>query len=148
MSMTFENPAVALPLVEAGSIRAIAVTSEARNPRLPGVPTLSETIADFVSVSFTGMVAPAGAAPAIIAKLNAAINESLKAPEMRTALDKLSVDVKAGSPQEFAAFLATEREKWAGVAKAAHISLDLRWTVMRNSVRVHGAQRCDIHREP
>ena len=76
--LTFENPAVSLPLVQAGSIRAIAVTSEARNPRLPEVATVAETIPDFVSVSFTGVVAPAGVSPAIVAKLNAAINESLQ----------------------------------------------------------------------
>jgi tripartite-type tricarboxylate transporter receptor subunit TctC len=63
VSMTFENPAVSLPLVQAGALRGIAVTSEARNPRLPDVPTMSETIRDFVSVSFTGMVAPAGVPP-------------------------------------------------------------------------------------
>jgi len=122
--LTFENPAVSLPLVQAGAIRAIAVTSEARNPRLPDVPTMSETIPDFVSVSFTGMVAPAGVSPAIIAKLNAAINASLKSPEVMATLAKLSVDIKAGTPAEFGAFLATEREKWLGVAKAAHIQID------------------------
>jgi tripartite-type tricarboxylate transporter receptor subunit TctC len=122
--LTFENPAVSLPLVQAGSIRAIAVTSEARNPRLPEVATVAETIPDFVSVSFTGMVAPAGVSPAIIAKLNAAINDSLKSPEVMATLAKLSVDIKAGTPAEFGAFLAKEREKWQGVAKAAHIQID------------------------
>jgi tripartite-type tricarboxylate transporter receptor subunit TctC len=96
--LTFENPAVSLPLVQAGSIRAIAVTSEARNPRLPDVATVAETIPDFVSVSFTGMVAPAGVSPAIVAKLNAAINESLKAPEVMATLAKLSVDSPARRP--------------------------------------------------
>jgi tripartite-type tricarboxylate transporter receptor subunit TctC len=122
--LTFENPAIALPLVLAGSLRALAVTSDARNPRLPEVPTLSETIPDFVSVSFTGMVAPAGVPPAIIAKLNAAINESLKAPAVQATLAQLSVDVKPGTPEEFGAFLAKEREKWLMVAKAAKIQLD------------------------
>ena len=122
--LTFENPAVSLPLVQAGTIRAIAVTSEARNPRLPDVPTLSETIPDFVSVSFTGVVAPAGVSPAIIAKLNAAINDSLKTPEVMSTLTKLSVDIKAGTPGEFGAFLAKEREKWQGVARAAKIQID------------------------
>jgi tripartite-type tricarboxylate transporter receptor subunit TctC len=122
--MTFENPAVSLPLVLAGTIRAIAVTSEARNPRLPDVPTMSETIPDFVSVSFTGVVAPAGVSPAIIGKLNAAINASLEVPEVMATLAKLSVDIKAGTPAEFGAFLANEREKWQGVAKAAHIQID------------------------
>jgi tripartite-type tricarboxylate transporter receptor subunit TctC len=121
---SFENPAVSLPLVQAGTIRAIAVTSEARNPRLPDVPTLSETIPDFVSVSFTGVVAPAGVSSAIVAKLNAAINDSLKTPEVMSTLTKLSVDIKAGTPAEFGAFLAKEREKWQGVARAAKIQID------------------------
>jgi tripartite-type tricarboxylate transporter receptor subunit TctC len=122
--LTFENPAVSLPLAQAGSIRAIAVTSEARNPRIPDVATVAETIPDFVSVSFTGMVAPAGVSPAIVAKLNAAINDSLKSPEVMATLAKLSVDIKPGTPAEFGAFLAKEREKWQGVAKAAHIQID------------------------
>jgi tripartite-type tricarboxylate transporter receptor subunit TctC len=122
--LTFENPAISLPLVLAGQIRALAVTSDVRNPHIPDVPTLSETIPDFVSVSFTGMVAPAGVPPAIIAKLNAAINESLKAPAVQRTLAQLSVDVKPETPEEFGAFLAKEREKWLGVAKAANIQLD------------------------
>jgi len=124
VSLTFENPAVSLPLVQAGQLRALAVTSNLRNPRIPDVPTLSETIPDFVSVSFTGIVAPAGVSGAIIARLNAVINESLKAPTVRATLDKLSVDVKPGTPLEFAAFLATEREKWLAVAESAKIELD------------------------
>jgi len=122
--LTFENPTVSLPQVAAGRLRAIAVTSEARNPRIPDVPTMSETIPDFVSVSFTGIVAPAGVAPAIIARLNAGINDSLKAPSVQATLTELAVDIRAGTPADFAAFLAKEREKWLAVAKAAQIRLD------------------------
>jgi len=122
--LTFENPAVSLPLALAGSLRALAVTSDVRNPRIPNVPTLSETIPGFVSVSFTGMVAPTGTPPAIVAKLNAAINESLKVPAVQATLAQLSVDVMPGTPEEFGAFLAKEREKWLMVAKAAKIQLD------------------------
>jgi tripartite-type tricarboxylate transporter receptor subunit TctC len=117
VSLTFENPAVSLPLVLSGQIRALAVTSE-------DVPTLSETIAGFVSASFTGIVAPAGVPPAIIARLNAAINESLKAPAVQETLVQLSVDVKPGTSEEFGAFLAKEKEKWLAVAKTANIRLD------------------------
>jgi tripartite-type tricarboxylate transporter receptor subunit TctC len=124
VSLTFENPAVSLPLVLAGQIRALAVTSDVRNPRIPEVPTLSEAIPGFVSASFTGIVAPTGASPAIIAKLNAAINESLKALAVQATLDQLSIDVKPGTPEEFGAFLAAERVKWSAVAKAANIQLD------------------------
>jgi tripartite-type tricarboxylate transporter receptor subunit TctC len=122
--LTFENPAVSLPLALAGQIRALAVTSDARNPRIPNVPTLGETIPGFLSVSFTGIVAPSGVSPAIIARLNDSINESLKAAAVRATLDQLSVDVKPGTPQEFEAFLATERVKWLAVAKGANIQLD------------------------
>jgi tripartite-type tricarboxylate transporter receptor subunit TctC len=124
VSLTFENPAVTLPLVMAGQLRALAVTSDARNPRMPDVPTLSETIPGFLSASFTGMVAPAGVSPAIIVMLNAAINEGLKTPAVQATLDQLSVDVKPGTPEEFGAFLAAERAKWQEVAKAAKIQLD------------------------
>jgi tripartite-type tricarboxylate transporter receptor subunit TctC len=124
VSLTFENPAITLPLVLAGQLRALAVTSNARNPRIPDVSTLSETIPDFVSASFTGIVAPAGVSGAIIARLNAAINESLKAPAVQATLDKLSVDVKPGTPAEFGAFLATEKEKWLAVATRAKIQVD------------------------
>jgi tripartite-type tricarboxylate transporter receptor subunit TctC len=124
VSLTFENPAVSLPLVLAGQLRALAVTSNARNPHIPDVPTLSETIPDFVSASFTGIVAPAGVSGAIIARLNAAINESLKTPAVQATLDKLSVDVKPGTPAEFGAFLAMEKEKWLAVATRAKIQVD------------------------
>jgi tripartite-type tricarboxylate transporter receptor subunit TctC len=122
--LTFENPTISLPLVLAGQIRPLAVTSDARNPRIPDVPTLSESIPGFVSVSFTGMVAPAGVAPAIITRLNAAINEGLRAPIVQSTLTQLSVDIKAGTPADFAAFLAKEKGKWLAVANAAKIRLD------------------------
>jgi tripartite-type tricarboxylate transporter receptor subunit TctC len=122
--LTFENPAVSLPLVLAGQIRALAVTSDVRNPRIPNVPTLSETIPGFVSASFTGIVAPAAVSPAIIARLNATINESLKSPAVQATLTQLSVDLKPGTAEEFGAFLVQEREKWLAVAKAANIQLD------------------------
>jgi tripartite-type tricarboxylate transporter receptor subunit TctC len=124
VSLTFENPAVSLPLVLAGQLRALAVTSDARNPRIPDVPTLGETTPGFVSASFTGMVAPAGVSPVIIARLNTAINESLKVPAVQATLDQLSVEVKPGTPEEFGAFLAAEWAKWQAVAKAANIQLD------------------------
>jgi tripartite-type tricarboxylate transporter receptor subunit TctC len=67
---------------------------------------------------------PAGVSPAIIAKLNAAINDSLKVPEVMATLAKPSVDIKPGTAAEFGAFLAKEREKWLGVARAAKIQID------------------------
>ena len=123
--MTFENPSVSLPLVRAGQVRALATTSETRNPEAPDIPTMLESgIPDFVSVSFTGLAAPVGTPPAIIAKLNAAVNDSLNSPQVRAALTKLAVEPRTGSPADFAVFLARETEKWGAVVKAANIRID------------------------
>jgi tripartite-type tricarboxylate transporter receptor subunit TctC len=122
VQLTFENPAVSLPLARRGSIRALAVTSSVRNPQIPELPTMIEAgVPDFVSVSFTGLVAPAGTPEAIIRKLNAAANESLKDAAVQSVLQKLAVDIHGGSPEEFGAYLAREREKWGEVAKAANV---------------------------
>jgi tripartite-type tricarboxylate transporter receptor subunit TctC len=120
VQFTFENPAVALPLVQAGVVRALAVTSEARHPQAPDVPTLVESgLPDFVSVSFTGVVGRAGITANIVAKLNSVINESLKSPEVAATLVKLAVDAKNETPKQFAAFLAEEMAKMTPVVKAA-----------------------------
>jgi tripartite-type tricarboxylate transporter receptor subunit TctC len=120
VQFTFENPAVALPLVQAGVVRALAVTSAARHPQAPDVPTLIESgLPDFVSVSFTGVVGRAGIAGNIVAKLNSVINESLKSPDVAATLAKLAVDVKNETPGQFAAFLAEEMAAMTPVVKAA-----------------------------
>jgi len=101
------------------------VTSEKRNPQAPDVPTMMESgLSDFVSVSFTGVVAPAATPPAIVARLNAAINEALASPEIETAFTKLGVEPRIGPPDVFAAFLARERERWAPVIQAAGVKVE------------------------
>jgi len=125
VQMTFENPAVSLPLVQGHQVRALAVTSAARSREAPDVPTMIESgIADFVSVSFTGLAAPAGTPSDIVASVNAAVNESLKSADVESAFARLAVEPHAGSPAEFAAFLAKERERWGTVVKAADIKAD------------------------
>jgi tripartite-type tricarboxylate transporter receptor subunit TctC len=122
---SFENPAPSLPLVQAGNVRALAVTSEARTSQMPDLPTMIEAgVPDFTSVSFTAVVAPGGTPAAIVNRLNAAINESLKSPDVAGTLTKLSVDAKITSPDEFAAFLAKERGKWTTVIKTAGIQAE------------------------
>ena len=120
VQFTFENPAVALPLVQAGVVRALAVTSAARHPQAADVPTLVEGgLPGFVSVSFTGVVGPAGIPHDIVTKLNSAINDSLKSPDVAATLGKLAVDVKNETPGEFAAFLTEEMAATTPVIKAA-----------------------------
>src|SRR5262249_42905217 len=92
-------PASSLPLVEAGQVRALASTSDRRSSQMPDVPTMIEAgVADFTSVSFTGVVAPTGTPDAIVNRLNADINASLQSPEVASALVRLGVDAKISSP--------------------------------------------------
>jgi tripartite-type tricarboxylate transporter receptor subunit TctC len=122
---SFENPAASLPLVRAGSVRALAWTSDSRSPQTPDLPTMTEAgVPDFTSVSFTAVVAPAGTPGEIVAKLNAAINESLKSPEVAGTLAQLSVEARITTPEALAAFLAQERDKWASVVKAAGLQAE------------------------
>ena len=122
---SFENPAASLPLVRAGSVRALASTSDSRSPQTPDLPTMTEAgVPDFTSVSFTAVVAPAGTSGEIVAKLNAAINESLKSPEVAGTLAKLSVEARITTPEALATFLAQERDKWATVVKAAGVQAE------------------------
>jgi tripartite-type tricarboxylate transporter receptor subunit TctC len=120
VDFTFENPQVALPLVQAGTVRALAVTSAERDPQAPDVPTLIESgLPGFVSESFTGVVGPAGIPGGVVTRLNTAINESLRSPQVAATLAKLAVDAKSEPPEKFGAFLAAELANMAPVVKAA-----------------------------
>ena len=123
--MFFGDIGGVLPLIREGTLRALAVSSEARNPLVPDLPTMIESgVPDYVVLTYIGVVAPAGTPESIISRLSTAINASLTAPEVMAAFAKLGAEVRPDSPQAFAAFLAAETQKWATVAKAANIKID------------------------
>ena len=113
------------PLIKDGKVRALAVASAQRWPELPDVPTMIESgYPGFVVDAWVGIVAPAGTPAEIVKKLNAAINDSLRAPELDKALRNASAIPKIGSPQDFAAFLAAEVRKWAEMVKISGAKVD------------------------
>jgi tripartite-type tricarboxylate transporter receptor subunit TctC len=121
----FGEVAGLLPLVREGKLRALGVASVGRNALAPELPTMIEGgVDDFVALTFTGVVAPKGTPAPIVTKLNAAINESLKPPEVVAALGKLGAEVRPGSPEEFGAFLAKERDKWVDVVTRTGIKAE------------------------
>jgi tripartite-type tricarboxylate transporter receptor subunit TctC len=123
VQIIFENPTTSVPLVQAGRVRGLAVTSEARNPQVPELPTMVEAgLPDFVSVSFTGVVAPAGTPQAVLDRLNAAILETLKVPEIHEVLVKLAVETRPGTAADFGRFLARERTTWGAVIRGAGLA--------------------------
>jgi tripartite-type tricarboxylate transporter receptor subunit TctC len=125
VQFVFENPAVTLPLVRAGQVRALATTGEKRSAETADIPTMAEAgIPDFVSVSFTGLIAPAGTPAEIITRLNDAANDALNTPDVHTALTRLAVEPRPGTPADFAAFVVRETERWRAVVQAAKIRIE------------------------
>jgi tripartite-type tricarboxylate transporter receptor subunit TctC len=117
---TIDGMLILIPQVKAGKLRALAVARPERWPDLPNVPTFVESgFPDFTIDAWTGVVAPKGTPAAVVAKLNAAINEGLKTDAIKTALAKFSALPKAGSPQDFDAFLREQLPKWASMVKLA-----------------------------
>jgi tripartite-type tricarboxylate transporter receptor subunit TctC len=114
-----------LPLVQQGKLRPLAVTTANRFPLVPDLPTMIESgVAGFMVTSFEGVVAPAGTSPAIVARLNAAINESVASAELQARFAQLGIQPNTGSPQAFAAFFAAENRKWAAIVADARIGAE------------------------
>jgi tripartite-type tricarboxylate transporter receptor subunit TctC len=125
VQMFFGDIAGMLPLLQQGTLRALAISSETRGPLLPDLPTMIESgVPDYVVLTYVGVVAPAGTSASIVGKLNAAINESLTAPEVATAFAKLGAEVRPAPPRDFADFLAAETQKWSSLARAANIRIE------------------------
>ena len=119
VQMTFENSSVLLPLIQSGALRALAVTTQKRIPQLPDVPTMIESgFPDFVTVAWTGLLAPAHTPEPIIKKLNATINQGLKTPEFAGALAKISVDPRGGTPEDFTHTMKAELARWTPLVKS------------------------------
>ena len=122
---TIDGLVTLYPLIKAGQVRALAIARGERWPALPDVPTLVESgYPDFVIDAWTGVVAPAGTPPAIIEKLNAAINGGLKTPAVRASLAKFSAIANLGTPQDFEKFLASQMTKWGAIVKLAGAKID------------------------
>jgi tripartite-type tricarboxylate transporter receptor subunit TctC len=124
VQMFFGDIAGVLEFLKQGTMRALAVSSEERNALVPEVPTMRESgVPDYVMSTYIGVVAPAATPTPVVAKLNAAINDSLRAPEVAAAFAELGAELRPASPEDFAAFLAAERQKWTAVVEAAHIQV-------------------------
>jgi tripartite-type tricarboxylate transporter receptor subunit TctC len=125
VDLTFEPTSVLVTHIHDGKVRPLAVTGAARSPQLPDVPTMIEGgIEGFTSYSWTGILVPAGTPAAIVSRLNAAINEGLKSPDLGASLRRLGAEAKGGSPQDFAAFIGEETQKWGAIVRSSGVKLD------------------------
>jgi tripartite-type tricarboxylate transporter receptor subunit TctC len=122
LTMFFGAAAPLIPLIKAGKVRALAVTSEKRFAATPDLPTMIESgYPGFVSVLSIGLMAPAGTPPAVIEKIHQASVKVLSMPDVRAKFSSIGMEVVGNSPKEFAAALAAERPQWAKIIKEAGI---------------------------
>jgi len=125
VDMMFEQMYAALPSLQSGKAIALAVTSKTRVSVLPNVPTFAEAGFPAVEVlNWQGVIVPRGTPPAIIARLNAAVNKALRETDLKDRISSQGNEVAGGTPQEFAALIASESEKWGKVVRAAKIQPD------------------------
>ena len=121
----FDNLPNVLQYIRTGHLRALAFTTETRNPQFPDLPTVAESgLKGFVATYWNGVLAPAGTPASVIAKLNATINDGLRSQEMQASIRRLGAEPQIVSPAEFAAFMLAESRKWSDVARAASIKVD------------------------
>jgi len=122
IQMIFGTMSTLLPLIKQGKIRALAVTSETRNPKLPNVPTMAESGLPKLSLTFwAGLFAPAGTPAAIVDKLHAAINDVMKEPDTVTAMARLGFEPQVETRAQFATFVADQAAIWPPILKASGV---------------------------
>ena len=111
------------PQIQSGAVRGLAVTSPARTPLLPDVPSVDEAgVKGFDVRTWAGLLAPKGTPPAIVERLNTAVREVLADPEIKSALETATGgDVRASTPDEMRGLVQSEIAKWADVIKTANI---------------------------
>ncbi|MEP9377528.1 tripartite tricarboxylate transporter substrate binding protein [Aquabacter sp. CN5-332] len=120
--MSFNSLIGALPQIQKGQVRAIAVTSPKREAALPDVPTVAESgVPGFDVVNWWGILGPAKIPPEIVAKLNKDIHAALSDPKSQERLKALGVSLDLSTPQQFSDLIAREMTRWAPVVDAAGI---------------------------
>jgi tripartite-type tricarboxylate transporter receptor subunit TctC len=120
VDILFDNVNGVQQFIKNKQIKALAVTSARRLPQFPDIPTMAESgFPGFEAVAWGGIVAPAGTPPAVVQRMNAAIAEALKSPEVVRANATMALNPLASSPQEFTAFIGKESVKWARLVKAS-----------------------------
>ena len=121
----FDNTPNSLPHIQAGTLRGLAVTSKTRDPSLPDIPTVDETvIPGFEVIAWFALFAPAGTPADVIGKFRTAVSQVLAKPELKKRLATLGATTRAMSDQEFLQFLDQERTKWAEVVRAAGVRVE------------------------
>jgi tripartite-type tricarboxylate transporter receptor subunit TctC len=119
----FANGSAVVGMIQGGQVKAIAHTGKGRLKSLPDIPPASDTLPGFEAYEWNGVFVPHGTQPAIVRTLNGAINEALRAPEVRDRFEQLNIESRANTPEEFRAFVQDQMQRWGKVVKEANIKV-------------------------
>ncbi|MEY2620656.1 MAG: hypothetical protein RIT26_476 [Pseudomonadota bacterium] len=123
VQLMFEQMYSAMPSIQTGKVRALAVTARKRNSLLPDVPTMAEQGFPEVEVlNWQGLVGPRGLSPELIATLGQACNKALADPDVREKITSQGNEVMGGTPEQFAALIRAESPRWGKVVREARIT--------------------------
>jgi len=122
VSLYFGNLPTVIRQVRAGKLRALAVSGLKRAPAAPDIPTVAESgVPGYETATWWGLSAPAKTPPAILARLHKEAIRAVNAPDVRQRLEGVGADIIGNTPEQYAAFIRNEIDKWAKVIKAAGI---------------------------
>jgi tripartite-type tricarboxylate transporter receptor subunit TctC len=125
VALNFDTMPPVLPHIQAGKLKAFAISTPQRVPQLPDVPTFAEVgITGFDVTNWYGVFVPAKTPKDIVNKLSAEINRAMQDPETRRKLVEIGTQMGGGSPQDFEAFLKADLAKYAKLVKESKISID------------------------
>jgi tripartite-type tricarboxylate transporter receptor subunit TctC len=125
VDMTFDTVVSLMPHIKSGRIRPLAVSTLKRSPLLPDVPTLQELgVASFDVGAWLGMLAPAGTPKPIVDKLNHELNLALDDERVRVKLEAMGSEIMKSTPEEFAAFIRSENERWGKLVRDSGARID------------------------
>jgi tripartite-type tricarboxylate transporter receptor subunit TctC len=119
------SPLVSMPQIQAGTLRALAAGSLARDPQLPDLPTVAEQgFPGFEAIQWVGLLTTAGTPKPVIERINAEVNRALRDPDVIAKLAAQGVSPGGGSPEQFQTLISTEIRRWTEVARAANIKVE------------------------
>jgi tripartite-type tricarboxylate transporter receptor subunit TctC len=124
VQLMFDLLPVSLGHIKAGELRGLAVTTKERSPALPDLPSISEFLPGYEASTWNGLSAPAGTPRGVIDKLNNAVNEALKAPEIKARLTALGAMELTYIPAEYGDLCRNDTQKWARVIKSSDIKIE------------------------
>ena len=125
IEMMFDSVPTMAPMIEAGRVRALGTSGRVRSPVLPNVPTLAEAgIPGYDATIWIGVMAPAGTPKEIVDLLNREINKILARPDIKESWQRQGANTMVMSPQEFAAYIQSEIERWGKLIKANNINVN------------------------